>query len=453
MARNTRTPKLQTKKHLARIERERLQTRYILTAAGILLALIVLLIGYGLLDQYVLSPRRPVAVVNNERISIKQMQGQVRFGRYSLVQQARQIYQYLQFFGSDSTMMSQFGSQLAQISYELTPELINASTLDRVIDSVLIRQEAARRGITVSEAEIDEYFQEQLGYFPEGTPVPSATLPVLPTSTLSALQETLTAPTATPVITQTATATATVVVTPTATLAFTATPTGPVEPSATPAPTATATPYTAEGYQKALADTLSGLNTEFGIDEATLREVFADTLYRQKLLEAIKPELNVSSTTEQVWARHILVPDTAAAVTILERLRNGEDWCAQAATFSIDTSNAGQCGDLGWFGTGAMVAEFDTAAFALEVGEISEPVTSSFGVHIIQVLGHEDRPLGPSEYEQALSAKFDEFVAGLLEVATVERNEGWEEQMPSEPVLDDEILQAIQALMSGSTTP
>ena len=69
----------------------------------------------------------------------------------------------------------------------------------------------------------------------------------------------------------------------------------------------------------------------------------------------------------------------------------GEDWNKIAAEVSTDTNTADFGGDLGWFGRGVMVKEFEDAAFSLEVGAISQPVKTDFGYAIIRVLGHEFR--------------------------------------------------------------
>lgn len=72
------------------------------------------------------------------------------------------------------------------------------------------------------------------------------------------------------------------------------------------------------------------------------------------------------------------------AESVLKRLRSGEDFAALAKEFSIDGSKD-KGGDLGWFGPGDMVPEFEKAAYALKPGEISEVVKSEFGYHIIKL--------------------------------------------------------------------
>jgi foldase protein PrsA len=87
---------------------------------------------------------------------------------------------------------------------------------------------------------------------------------------------------------------------------------------------------------------------------------------------------------EQVKASHILVEDEAKAKEVKEKLDAGEDFTELAKEYSTDGS-AQSGGDLGYFGKGAMVAEFEEKAFSMKVNEISEPVKSEFGYHIIKV--------------------------------------------------------------------
>jgi len=90
---------------------------------------------------------------------------------------------------------------------------------------------------------------------------------------------------------------------------------------------------------------------------------------------------------------------------------------------------------LGWFGKGAMVAEFENAAFSQKVGEIGKPVKSQFGYHIIQVLGHQDMPLNASQYEQKKQTEFTNWLTDARKNAKIQTFDIWKERVPTEPTL------------------
>jgi peptidyl-prolyl cis-trans isomerase C len=96
--------------------------------------------------------------------------------------------------------------------------------------------------------------------------------------------------------------------------------------------------------------------------------------------EALKPQLTQPA---QVCARHILVDDEANAAALARAARSGADFAGMAGTASTDRGSAARGGDLGCFGQGMMVPEFEAAAFAAEVGVATDPVRSAFGWHVI----------------------------------------------------------------------
>ncbi len=118
MAKDTKK-KVLTKKHLARLERERRQRRYILIASITVVVLVVGFIGYGILDRLVLQPLQPVATVNGVKITTKDWQARVRYSRQSIIQQYIQTAQLAQAFGSDPSTAQYFSSSLQQIASQL----------------------------------------------------------------------------------------------------------------------------------------------------------------------------------------------------------------------------------------------------------------------------------------------------------------------------------------------
>lgn len=88
---------------------------------------------------------------------------------------------------------------------------------------------------------------------------------------------------------------------------------------------------------------------------------------------------------KEVKASHILVKDEKTAKEVKAKLDKGENFATLAKKYSTDTSSQANGGELGWFGPDKMVPEFTKAAYALKKGEISEPVKSTYGYHIIKL--------------------------------------------------------------------
>lgn len=91
-------------------------------------------------------------------------------------------------------------------------------------------------------------------------------------------------------------------------------------------------------------------------------------------------------TEEEVDARHILVEDEKLAKDLVKKIKDGEDFEELAKEHSKDEGSAAMGGNLGFFPRGKMVPEFEEKAFSLKVGEVSDPVKSDHGYHIIEVL-------------------------------------------------------------------
>jgi peptidyl-prolyl cis-trans isomerase C len=138
-------------------------------------------------------------------------------------------------------------------------------------------------------------------------------------------------------------------------------------------------------------------------ERALRRAYFADAIAGKVTEEAIRADYDAFvaqfKPQDEVHARHILVETKEEADAIKADLDGGADFAAFAKEKSIDPGSGANGGDLGFFAKGMMVPEFETAAFALvNAGDVSEPVQSQFGWHIIKL--DEKRQSKPPTFEQ-----------------------------------------------------
>ncbi len=173
---------------------------------------------------------------------------------------------------------------------------------------------------------------------------------------------------------------------------------------------------------------------------------------------------------ERVRASHILVavkadatPETVtqkqkAAEAILARVKKGEDFAALAKELSEDPSGKANGGDLDFFAKEQMVPEFSAAAFGMKKGEVSEPVRSQFGYHIIKVTDRKDAETVTLEKakpqlmaylkQQKKQSEVEKLVKDIREKADVKIN------LPAPaPVIPSAASEAVTAPVSAPATP
>ncbi len=375
--------------HLTRAEKERVKARLALLALSGVLALALLLVGGTLAWDKVYLAQRPIVRLDGQAVTLKAYADLLSYRRTVLEAeylQAQELASSPAPAGSDPSQnfLAQFGQQrMQQVQGQLGG--LTFELPDQIVDEQLIRAEAGRRGITATPEEIETELKQIVGYQdPNPTPAPTPA----------------TTPGATPAAGSTD-----------------AQPTAEATAAATVAPTSTP-----RGSRR--SDTFQQRYRDYqrftGGSDRLIRSQVELTVLRRKLNEEMGK--TVSTTTEQVHARHILVTDEGVARSILERLRGGETFEALAAEVSNDTSNKDNGGDLGWFGRGMMVKEFEDAVFALPVGQLSEPVKTSFGFHIIRVDEKDpNRPLEGSALETAKSGALAKWLEDEEKKHTVEK--------------------------------
>jgi parvulin-like peptidyl-prolyl isomerase len=355
---------------LSRAERERAQARLATVVLSAVLALVVALVGGTLLWNKVILAQQPVVRVDGHTFTLRQYTDFYSYRQNVLLATEAQLQQLANqppAAGTDSssgTSVQQLAQQqLAQVDDELSS--LSTQLIEDLIDGQLIRQEAAQRGIVATPPEIEDQLKQLIGYQdPNATPTPA------PSATAAA--GSAEAPAA-------------------------------AGQAAEPAATATSAPTaTVSAARSRRADTFQSRYRDYlratGGTDAVVRYEVETQILRTKLNNQLAAA--IPDHQEQVHARHILVPDETAAKAVLDRLKNGESFEALAAELSTDTGTKDKGGDLGWFPRGIMVPEFEDAAFKLQPGQVSDPIKTDYGYHIIRVDERDpDRPLDPDQLD------------------------------------------------------
>lgn len=182
----------------------------------------------------------------------------------------------------------------------------------------------------------------------------------------------------------------------------------------------------------------AAVQQQFGSEDA-LRSVIKISLLQEAAVSEdvdIKEEelkdLYERKNTE-IKAQHILVEDEKTAKEVKKKVDDGGDFAKLAKEYSTDTGSAEQGGDLGYFSSGQMVPEFEDAAYSMKKGEISDPVKTQHGYHIIKVNDIRDKEESIGKYEdvkedlrrELLSQKMDatkaqEKIDNILKDADIE---------------------------------
>jgi hypothetical protein len=390
---------------VSRYERERRIRKYVVIGSIIVAILVIALIGAFVYQQFVYEPNRAAAIVGGESISVTQVQSAEKLGfanlQYSYSQLASAVQQLQQSNSQDSSFLLQYyQQQLQQVVSQASPDTIGRNALQSLVDQKLIRQEAARRGITVTQAEVQHEFQVALGYYsPTLTPFPTYT-PFTPEPTL------------TPTVTATPVATAKPITT-----------TQAVTPTATQGPLPTAT-QRLQPTSISIADLEQGQKNgedyykNLGYSPDEFLRVYETSLLTTKLKDVIAKE--VPTMTQHYKFDYVRFNEVATATQYLKLLST------QQITFEAMISQAntitqpvpiGYGGNNDWTSKDTVASQFgDETVAQLESAPLNQPtgvITSQLtgGYFILLPLGREVREMNSSDLSQAQSKAYTDWLS------------------------------------------
>ncbi len=381
-----------TKKQRTRAEREARMNRWIILGAITVGVLVVGILAYGYLAEVVFKAREPVATVSGVTIPAADFEARVRYQRLML-QRQRDFYtaQRMSLDPTDpaaASLLEYLNEQIRYLDTQLSSSytvLVGKNVLDAMIQEELIRQEAARRGITVSPEEIDRAIEEQFGYDRD-----AAALLLTPTP---------------PVLSET--------------------------PVTTTPP---ATPLPREEFENRYRDFVNSVLKPSGLREADFRRMVEASLLYEKLQAAMAAEL--PATMEQIQIRYMSFPEEEDANQVVERLDKGEKWEDITAELEAGEVSEAYASDSQWATRGFVADQFgeEIAAqvFEMPLQGYTRPLATTAGRwYIIQVLDRQERELDTfmRSYEEQRS--FQEWLNAQM--ANVQYSENWSEKVPTTP--------------------
>lgn len=177
---------------------------------------------------------------------------------------------------------------------------------------------------------------------------------------------------------------------------------------------------------------------------AAVEAILADAVTEEDIQAAYEEQVLSVEPGIEYNAAHILVETEEEALELISKLNNGADFAELAREFSTGPSGPSG-GALGWFSTGMMVAPFEEAVVALEPGQISSPVQTQFGWHVIIL--NETRTMQAPSLEEVRNDLVNALQAEAMDAALVELTEAAEVTRPEEGEFDPALLRQLDLVL------
>ena len=388
---------------LSRYERERRVRKYVVIGSIVVTFVVLALIAAAVLQILVWEPNRAAATVNGQSITVREVQARERlefanvsYNYSSLAQQVQQLQKSND--PNNAFLMQFYQQQLQQLASQATVDQIGRNALDALITDQLVRQEAQRRGITVSPDEVQQEMEKSLGYYRSTlTPFPTYT-PITPEPTLT--------PTVTPL---------------TATHSLTAT--KPSTPVGTPTPEPTATPRL-QPTSISQADLQQGRQrgeqfyTSLGYSAQDFQRVYETSLLTKKLQDLMAKE--TPTQTQHYKFNYVRFNEVTTATQYAKLVASGQISFALMITQANTITQPVPLGlgaERDWTSKDSVSSQFgDEVVAALQSAPLNKPTSvitsqATGGFYILLPLGREIRPLSESDLQQAQQKAYTDWLA------------------------------------------